>query len=84
MDAILILGMFIGEKVSPPTPGATVVHSDPRWGIGILTRVAEPQLELEPVKPKFVCGTGTGAISGAVISYFGSGSTAPEPKLSFL
>ena len=32
--------------------------------------VAEP----ESVEPKLFCGT------GAVISYFGSGSTAPEPK----
>ena len=41
----------------------------------------EPELEPEPVKPKifFVTGAGT----GAVISNFGSGSTAPKPKLSF-
>ena len=32
--------------------------------------VAEP----ESVEPKLFCGT------GAVTSYFGSGSTAPEPK----
>ena len=33
--------------------------------------------EPEPVEPKLFCGT------GAIIIYFGSGSTAPEPQLSF-
>ena len=42
-----------------------------------LHSVAEPELDPEPVEPKLFCGT------GAVISYFGSGSTAAEPKLSF-
>ena len=36
-------------------------------------RVAGP----DPVEPKLFRGT------GAVTCYFGSGSTAPEPKLSF-
>ena len=37
------------------------------------------KLELEPVEPKLFGGTR----ARAVIKYFGSGSTAPEPKLSF-
>ena len=41
------------------------------------TIVAE--LEPEPVETKLFWGTG----DGAVISFFGSGSTAPEPKLYF-
>ena len=41
----------------------------------LLCSVAEP----EPVEPKLFCGTGVE--TGAVISYFGSGSTALEPKL---
>ena len=35
----------------------------------------------EPVELKLFCGTGAG--TGAIISYFNSGSTAPELKLSF-
>ena len=44
------------------------------------TSVAEPKLEPEPVELKIFCGTGAGP--GAIVSYFGSGSTAPELKLS--
>ena len=40
---------------------------------------AETELEPEQVEPRLLCRTGTGAI----ISYFGSGSTALEPKLPF-
>ena len=41
------------------------------------TSVVEP----EPVEPKLFWGIRAG--TGAIVNYFGSGSTAQEPKLSF-
>ena len=43
-------------------------------------KIMAAELEPVPVEPKLFSGTGVG--TGAVISYFGSGSTAPELKLS--
>ena len=43
--------------------------------------IGDSDADPEPLEPTLFCGTG--AKTGAFIIYFGSGSTAPEPKLSF-
>ena len=62
-----IPGMCIQIRLDPDS--LSLLRPDP--DLKITEKISVP----EPVEPKLFCGT------GAIISYFGTDSTAPEPKL---